>query len=89
MERALGLFLVVAWPIARPMGHGRTLPDLDAALLLDLDEWQVRYILADNPVRKTAPRLSAVLRVVAGLGGFLGRESDEESGVNTIWLRIQ
>ena len=40
IERALALFLVVAWRIARLMRLGRTLPDLDAALLLEPEEWQ-------------------------------------------------
>lgn len=39
-ERALALFLVVAWRIARLMRLGRTLPDLEAGLLLEPEKWQ-------------------------------------------------
>jgi hypothetical protein len=89
IERALALFLVVAWRIARLMRLGRTLPDLDAALLLDTEEWQAAYILAKKPLPKHAPRLNEVLRLIARLGGFLGRKGDGEPGVKTIWLGLQ
>jgi hypothetical protein len=89
IERALALFLVVGWRIARLMRLGRTLPDLDAALLLEPDEWQAAYILAKKPLPKKAPRLNEVLRLIARLGGFLGRKGDGEPGVKTIWLGLQ
>jgi len=89
IERALALFLVVAWRIARLMRLGRTLPDLDAALLLEPEEWQAAYILAKKPLPKQPPRLNEVLRLIARLGGFLGRKRDGEPGVKTIWLGLQ
>jgi len=89
IERALALFLVVAWRIARLMRLGRTLPDLDAALLLEPEEWQAAYILAKKPLPKKPPRLNEVLRLIARLGGFLGRKRDGEPGVKTIWLGLQ
>jgi hypothetical protein len=89
VERALALFLIVAWRLARLMRLGRSLPDLEAGLLFEADEWQAAYILAEKPVPKTAPTLNEVLRTVAGLGGFLGRKSDGEPGVKTIWLGLQ
>lgn len=89
IERALVLFLVVAWRIARLMRLGRILPDLDAALLLETEEWQAAYILANKPLPKQPPRLNEVLRLIAGLGGFLGRKGDGEPGVKTIWLGLQ
>jgi len=89
IERALALFLVVAWRIARLMRLGRNLPDLDAALLLEPEEWQAAYIRAKKPLPKQPPRLNAVLRLIARLGGFLGRKRDGEPGVKTIWLGLQ
>jgi len=38
LERALALFLIVSWCIARLMRLGRTLPDLDASLLFAREE---------------------------------------------------
>ena len=89
VERALALLLVVVWRVARLMRLGRTLPDLDAGLLFEPDEWQAAYILTKKPVPKKAPRLNEVLRLVARLGGFLERKSDGEPGMKTIWLGLQ
>lgn len=89
LERALAVFMVVAWRIARLMRLGRTCPDLDAALLFERDEWQATYILNRKKVPKTPPKLNEVLRLVARLGGFLARKGDGEPGVKTIWLGLQ
>ncbi len=89
LERALALFMVVAWRVARLMRLGRTCPDLDAALLFEQDEWQAAYILNRKKVPKTPPRLNEVVRLVAMLGGFLARKGDGEPGVKTIWLGLQ
>jgi hypothetical protein len=45
IERALAVFMVVAWRIARLMRLGRTCPDLDAGLLFESDEWKAAFIL--------------------------------------------
>ena len=89
LERALALFMVVAWRIARLMRLGRTCPDLDAALLFERDEWQAAYILNRKKVPTAPPRLNEVLRLVAKLGGFLGRKGDGEPGLKTVWLGLQ
>lgn len=89
LERALALFMVVAWRIARLMRLGRTCPDLDAALLFEPDEWKAAYILNHRKVPAKPPRLNDVLRLVAMLGGFLARKGDGEPGVKTIWLGLQ
>lgn len=89
LERALALFMVVAWRIARLMRLGRTCPDLEAALLFERDEWQAAYILNRKKVPKTPPRLNEVVRLVAMLGGFLARKGDGEPGVKTLWLGLQ
>ena len=38
---------------------------------------------------KQPPRLNEVLRLIARLGGFLGRKRDGEPGVKIIWLGLQ
>lgn len=89
IERALALCLVLTWRIPRLVRLGRTVPDLHAALLLEPEEWQAAFILAKKPLPKQPPRLNALLRLIAQLGGFLGRIGDGEPGVKTIWLGLQ
>ena len=89
LERALALFMVVAWRIAHLMRLGRTCPDVEAELLFEAAEWRAAFILNKKPLPKTPPRLNEVIRLVAKLGGFLGRKGDGEPGVKTIWLGLQ
>ena len=89
LERALAVYLVVAWRIARLMRLGRSCPDLDAELLFEREEWQAAYLLQKKPVPKKNPRLNEVVRLVAMLGGFLGRKGDGEPGVKTLWQGLQ
>ncbi|MGK5079179.1 IS4 family transposase [Janthinobacterium sp. HLX7-2] len=88
LERALALFMVIAWRIAYLMRSGRTCPDLDATLFFDPDEIHGAYLLNDQDM-PDKPRLNDVLRLIAQLGGFLGRKNDGEPGVKTIWLGMK
>ena len=89
IEKALVLFMIVAWRIARLMRLGRTAPDLDAALLFSPAEWQAAYLLAKQRPPKQAPKLNTVIRLISGLGGFLGRKGDGEPGMQTLWLGLE
>ena len=89
LETALALYMVIAWRINRLMRLGRKLPDLEAGLLFESDEWRAAFILNKKPIPKTMPTLNQVIRLIAQRGGFLGRKGDGEPGVKTIWLGLQ
>ena len=89
IERALVLYMIVAWRIARLMRLGRSCPDLDAQLMFEPDESKAAYILNKLKIPTTPPTLNEVTRLVARLGGFLARKGDGEPGVKTIWLGMQ
>ena len=89
LERALALFMVVAWRINYLMRLGRAHPDLEADLLFDRDEWEAAYVLNRKKIPPKPPKLNEVLRLIAVLGGFLARKGDGEPGVKTIWLGLQ
>lgn len=88
LERALALFLVVAWRVAYLMRLGRTCPDLEAHLFFDPDEIRAAYLLTKTRA-SAQPKLNEVLRLIARLGGFLGRKGDGEPGAKTIWLGLR
>ena len=89
LERALALFMILAWRVVRLMRLGRTCPDLEADLLFEPDEWQAAYILNKRKPPRTPPKLNEVIRLVAILGGFLARKGDGEPGAKTIWIGLQ
>lgn len=72
VERALVLYMVVAWRIARLMRLGRTCPELDTSLFFDADEIRGAYVLAKEDRPNTPVTLNWLFRMVASLGGFIG-----------------
>lgn len=89
VERALVLYMIVAWRIARLMRLGRTCPELDAALFFHADEIRGAYLLAKKTRPASSPTLNEMIRLIASLGGFLGRKSDGEPGAKTLWIGLQ
>ena len=74
IQKELRIWMLnLGWRIARLMRLGRSLPDLDAGLLLEPEEWQAAYIRTKKPLPDKPPRLNEVLRLIACLGGFRGR----------------
>lgn len=88
LERAIAMYLVVAWRIAHLMRLGRTNPDLDASRFFDWAEIRAAY-MRSKAGPPAAPRLNEVLRLIAGFGGFLARKGDGEPGVQTIWKGLR
>jgi hypothetical protein len=86
LELALAVYMVVAWRLARLVRLGRTHPDLAAGALFTEAEWKGAYILAKKKPPPASPTIREVIRQIATLGGFLGRKSDGEPGVKTLWL---
>ena len=89
LESALAIYLVIAWRINRLMRLGRTVPELDAELVFEPDEWRAAFILNKKPIPKKMPGLNEVIRLIARRGGFLGRKGDGEPGAKTLWLGLQ
>lgn len=88
LERAIAMYLVVAWRIAHLMRLGRTSPDLDASRFFDWAEIRAAYMRSKSGP-PAAPTLNEVLRLIAGFGGFLARKGDGEPGVQTIWKGLR
>ena len=89
LESALAIYLVIAWRINRLMRLGRTVPELEAELVFEPDEWRAAYILNKKPIPKKMPGLNEVIGQIARRGGFLGRKGDGEPGARTLWLGLQ
>jgi hypothetical protein len=89
IERALALYLVVAWRIGLLMRRGRSVPQSSAEALLSRQEWQAAWIVARRKPPEQTPTLRQALHMIARLGGFLGRKSDGEPGVKSLWIGLQ
>ena len=89
IERALALYMVIAWRIGLLMRLGRSCPDWDAERLLTREEWQAAWIVARKHPPDKVPTLRKALHMIAALGGFLGRKGDGEPGVKSLWIGLQ
>jgi len=90
LERALVIYLIIAWRILHLVTWGRDCPELPCDVLFDPEEWQAAWIVAHRcPPPTTPPRLGEMVRLIAGFGGFLGRKGDGHPGPKAIWEGMQ
>jgi hypothetical protein len=91
LEACLAIDLVVAWRIFHLAKLGREVPDVPCTVFFEEAEWKalVAYVTRNPTPPEQAPSLRDAMRMVASLGGFLGRKSDGEPGTQTLWLGLQ
>jgi len=89
IEKALMMYMIVAWRVMYLMRLGRTCPELPADLVFDPLEWKSSYLLNKQALPEGIPTINNVIRNLAMLGGFLGRKSDGEPGTKSIWKGFQ
>ena len=86
LQRAIALYLVVSWRIGclmRLSRDGTRVRGRRASSSARSNaDWPTRCIAKKPPAR---PKLKEVVRLIAMLGGFIGRKGDGEPGVKTLW----
>jgi hypothetical protein len=91
LERALATYSIVAVRLLRLTYLARRDPDAAGLPELTTTEWQV--LRASTPILQevggSEPTIRAVVRAIAGLGGFMGRTGDGDPGVKTLWRGLQ
>ena len=91
LQACLAIDLVVAWRIFRLTKLGRTVPDVCCDIFFREEEWKallVHYTKNPHPP-KTPPTLNEAIRIMAKLGGFIGRKNDGHPGTTSLWRGIQ
>jgi hypothetical protein len=91
IETCLAIDMVVAWRVFHLAKLGRETPDVPCTVFFEEAEWKalLAYISQNpNPPEKP-PTLREAMRMVATLGGFLGRKGDGEPGTKSLWLGVQ
>ena len=86
----LALYMIIAWRILHITMLSRSQPDMSCEMVFSIDEWNAVYaIVHKKKPPKKPPRLYDMIRMIAGLGGFLGRKLDREPGPQCMWIGIQ
>lgn len=98
LETCLAIDLVVAWRIYHMTQLAREAPDASCEECFSADEWKSVEMyssrrqgrsLKEAVMPTEPPTLRKIIRLVAGLGGFLGRKCDGEPGTQTIWRGLE
>jgi hypothetical protein len=91
LEACRALDLVVGWRIFHLAKLGRETPQIPCTVYFEEAQGKaLRAYITKNPVPPAPPpALGEALRLVASLGGFLGRQGDGNPGTQTLWLGLQ
>ncbi|WP_084766306.1 IS4 family transposase [Nitrococcus mobilis] len=69
---------------------GRRCPDLSCDVVFETEEWRAIYIVSQRAQPPDEPPpLDAIVRMLAGVGGFLNRKHDGPPGNKSIWIGLQ
>jgi hypothetical protein len=88
-RRALATYAVVAWRLLWLTYQARQDGAQPCAEIFAAEEWQVLQRYHGAPVTAEPPPLQQVVRLLARLGGFLGRQGDGEPGVQVLWRGLR
>lgn len=87
LENAIAVYLIIAWRLHMLTMLARAHPDVPCDQVLSEQEWQTTYIMyKGKSAPKQPPTLREATRMLAALGGFLGRKGDGEPGTKSIWI---
>jgi hypothetical protein len=86
IEACLAIDMVVAWRIFHLTKLGRETPDVPCSIFFEEAEWKALYcfVRQDPKPPDQPPTLREAVRMVASLGGFLGRRNDGEPGTKSL-----
>ena len=88
IKPAIVLYMIVAWRIAYVMKLGRTCPHLPCDVIFEDAEWRAVYHVVKRKPAGEKPTLSEMVKMVASLGGHLGRKGDGPPGAQSMWQGI-
>lgn len=91
LENCLAIDMVVAWRITQLVRLGREMPDLPCSVFFAEAEWKalVSFVTKSFVPPTVPPTMREATRMVAQLGGYLGRTADGEPGAKSLWLGLQ
>lgn len=90
LSNCLAVDMIVAWRILYMTRLGRAVPALPATAVFTDDEWQSLYTVThpNQPLPHQPPSLTAMIAMIAKLGGHVGRKSDGPPGVESLWVGL-
>lgn len=86
MLNCIAVYMIIGWRLHSITMEARRNPDAPCTNVYSTQEWHVIWIRRkqEKPPQEI-PSIREITRMLAGLGGFLGRKGDGEPGVKTVW----
>lgn len=85
IEKFMTLISIVSWRLLWMTRVQKISPNLPCSAVFERAEWKTLFMVTENKSYSSPPPLQNAIRQMAKLGGFLGRKSDGEPGVQSIW----
>lgn len=87
LEKALAIYSIIAWKLLWIKLESENNPEELCDIVLQEYEWQALYCAVNRGSKPPMqpPTLKEAVLLIAKLGGFLGRKSDGNPGLKTIW----
>ena len=91
LANAITLYSIIAWRLTWLTYQARVTPNLSCEVIFETHEWQALCCVVNqtNVPPSQPPTLQEAIRLIAKLGGFLGRKHDGEPGVKVLWRGLQ
>ena len=91
LEACLAIDMVVAWRIFHLTMLGRGTPDVPCTAFFEDVEWKTLWCLVNKTPTPpdVPPTMAQAVRMVARIGGHLGRKGDGPPGTQVLWRGLQ
>ncbi len=87
LKPAIVLYMIIAWRLLYVMRLGRACPELPCDRVFDESEWKsVVVALKGRAALQHKPSVGEMVRMIAQLGGHLGRKNDSPPGMKSMWI---
>jgi hypothetical protein len=87
LSNCLAIDLIVAWRIYHMVAVGEQTPDVPCTVYFTPSEWRAltTFVTKTKVPPSTPPSLNEAVRMLATLGGHLGRKHDGHPGAEVLW----
>lgn len=90
LENCLALYNIIAWRVLYLTYLNRTSPDLPCTAVLDDAEWKAVWcVVKKQPLPKSLPTLSEMLKLITELGGYNNRATELPPGPQPLWVGLR
>lgn len=90
LKNCLMFYKIIAWRIMYVTYLGRECPELACDALFDDVEWKpVWKIVSKTPLPKKTPPLAEFIPLLAQLGGYNNRSTDDPPGPKVLWVGMR